>query len=64
MLGVRREAVNRSAVILQNKKLIEYTRGKMRILDRANLEKISCSCYAVIKAEEQSFPVNGNIALH
>ncbi len=57
MLGVRREAVSKSAVILQNKKVIEYTRGKMRILDRKKLEKISCPCYAVIKAEEQSFPL-------
>lgn len=56
MIGVRREAVNKSAVILQNKEIIEYTRGKMRILDRAKLEKISCQCYTLIKAEEQNFP--------
>ena len=58
MLGVRREAVNKSAVSLQNQDIIEYTRGKMQILDRANLEKISCFCYVVIKDEEQSFPIN------
>lgn len=57
MLGVRREAVNKSAVILQNSRIIEYNRGKMRILARANLEKLSCPCYAFIKAEEQSFPI-------
>jgi CRP-like cAMP-binding protein len=57
MLGVRREAVNKSAVILQSSRIIEYSRGKMRILSRANLEKLSCPCYADIKAEEQSFPV-------
>ncbi len=56
MIGVRREAVNKSAVILQDMEIIEYTRGKMKILDRGKLENISCSCYAVIKAEEQSFP--------
>lgn len=57
MLGVRREAVNRSAVVLQNKQIIEYTRGSMRILDRSRLVKITCSCYFLTKAEEQSFPI-------
>lgn len=57
MLGVRREAVNKSAVGLQRQKLISYNRGKMLILDRAGLEKISCPCYSVIKSEEKSFPV-------
>lgn len=55
MVGVRREAVNKAAVILQNKEIIEYTRGKMRILDRVKLEKISCVCYFFITDEEQSF---------
>jgi len=55
MLGVRREAVNKSAVVLQSKHIIEYTRGKMRILDRAKLEEHSCFCYAFIKDEEHSF---------
>lgn len=54
MLGVRREAVNKSAVILQKQNLIQYTRGKMQILNRAKLEKTSCLCYSVIKAEEVS----------
>lgn len=58
MLGVRREAVNKSAVILQKQNLISYNRGKMQILDPAKLEKTSCPCYEVIKAEELSFPLN------
>ncbi len=58
MIGVRREAVNKSAVILQKQKLISYNRGKMQILNRKKLEKISCPCYAVIKAEELSFPLS------
>ena len=56
MLGVRREAVNKSAVILQNKKIIEYTRGKMRILDRAKLEKISCSMLRRHQSRRTKFP--------
>ena len=57
MLGVRREAVNKSAVTLQQQQLISYSRGNMSIINRAELEKISCLCYGIIKDEEESFPV-------
>jgi CRP-like cAMP-binding protein len=57
MLGVRREAVNKSAVILQHEQLISYSRGNMSINNRAGLEKASCQCYGIIKDEEKSFPV-------
>ncbi len=39
MLGVRRQSVMVMAGILQNAGLIIYSRGNMRILDRAGLEK-------------------------
>ena len=45
MLGVRREAVNRAATIFQRRKLISYSRGKMSIDNRAELEMIACDCY-------------------
>lgn len=57
MLGVRREAVNKSAVILQQQQLISYSRGNILITDRQGLELRACQCYAMIKAEETSFPV-------
>lgn len=57
MLGVRREAVNKSAVTLQQQQLISYSRGNLSIINRANLEKASCLCYGIIKDEEKSFPV-------
>jgi CRP-like cAMP-binding protein len=51
MLGVRREGVNEGALRLQHAGLIRYTRGHISVLNRAELERRSCECYAVVKRE-------------
>ena len=51
MLGVRREGVTEAAAKLQRAGLISYTRGRIEVLNRKRLEKRSCECYAVVKAE-------------
>lgn len=51
MLGVRREGVTDAAGKLQKLGVIEYTRGRITVLDRAKLEQLSCECYAVVKKE-------------
>ena len=51
MLGVRREGVTDAAGKLQRDGLINYSRGHITVLDRPKLEKRSCECYQVVKAE-------------
>ena len=51
MLGVRREGVTEAAGALQADGIIQYSRGKITVLDRAKLETRVCECYAVVKRE-------------
>jgi CRP-like cAMP-binding protein len=51
MLGVRRATVSEAATALQGRGLIEYTRGRLTVLDRPGLERASCGCYGIIRAE-------------
>ena len=51
MLGVRREGVTDAAGKLQKHGVIEYSRGQITVLNRPELENLSCECYAVVKKE-------------
>jgi CRP-like cAMP-binding protein len=49
MLGTDRPTVSLAAGILQNEKIIEYTRGAVQILNHEKLEGCACECYGVIQ---------------
>ncbi|MFN2644883.1 MAG: Crp/Fnr family transcriptional regulator, partial [Burkholderiales bacterium] len=63
MLGVRREGVTEAAGKLQADGLIEYSRGRITVLDRARLERRVCECYSVVNREyERLFPADTVVA--
>ena len=49
MLGSRRTTVTVVAGALQRSGFIEYSRGRVRIIDHKNLEAAACDCYKVVK---------------
>jgi CRP-like cAMP-binding protein len=53
MLGVRRAGVSVAMRQLLEQKIIAYTRGRVRVLDRGRLEEASCRCYQITRAQYQ-----------
>lgn len=51
MLGVTRSTLNRSMHKLKLRRLIDYSRTKIMIIDLPGLEAISCECYGVLRDE-------------
>jgi CRP-like cAMP-binding protein len=49
MLGTDRPTVSLAAGVLQDRQIIEYVRGAVKILNRAKLEACACECYRVIQ---------------
>ena len=57
MLGIPTVGVTKAAGVLERKKLISYSRGNIRILDRKGLEAAACTCYRFIKNLQDSAQV-------
>jgi len=51
MLGVRRVGVTQAARSLQARKLIDYNRVNIRILDDKGLKAAACECYALVNGK-------------
>ena len=49
MLGSSRPTVSLAAGLLKEERLIDYSRGVIRIIDVKRLEKRACECYRIIK---------------
>jgi CRP-like cAMP-binding protein len=54
MLGVRRTSVTEVAGKMQARGLIGYSRGNIKILDRAGLKALSCECYETLRVRAPS----------
>jgi CRP-like cAMP-binding protein len=50
MLGVRRATVTVIAGALQKAGVINYSRGRIHIVNRRGLESVACECYAVVRS--------------
>lgn len=59
MMGVNRTSISLAAQAMQDKGIIDYSRGKIKILDRPALEASSCECYQVVKMRFDAFVKSG-----
>ena len=55
MLGVRRPTVSEAARRLLNGGLVDYRRGRVRIIDRRGLERQACECDAILRQQRVLF---------
>ncbi len=58
-LGVRREGITDAACKLQAAGLIEYSRGRIAVPDRARAEAFCCECYGVVRRALALLPAAG-----
>ncbi len=54
LIGARRTTVSEAAAQLRRKKVIAYSRGVIRIVDRPGLEAAACDCYGMLKSRLDS----------
>lgn len=50
LIGARRSTVSEAAAQLRRRKVIAYSRGVIRIVDRPGLEAAACDCYGMLKS--------------
>jgi CRP-like cAMP-binding protein len=55
MLGVTRSEISRAASELRELDLIDYSRGRLTVINRAGLKDKACECYLVIKQAIKDF---------
>ncbi len=55
MLGTRRASVTVAAGALQKRGLIKYTRGEVKVVDRARLEGAACECYQAMVIQSRNW---------
>jgi CRP-like cAMP-binding protein len=63
MLGLTVAPVMKLADELQALGLLTHKGGQIRVIDRAGLEKKSCECYGVVKAETDRLLPQGDVLL-
>jgi CRP-like cAMP-binding protein len=63
MLGTRRTTVTEVAGGLQRKGLIEYHRGTVKVVNRPELEGVSCGCYRIVTRIYESIYTRDKVAL-
>lgn len=50
LIGARRSTVSEAATQLRRRKVIAYSRGVIRIVNRPGLEAAACDCYGMLKS--------------
>lgn len=65
LLGVRRETITESAIILQERGMIKYRRGQIAVLDRVGIATLCCECYMSMRGEtDRLLPNRSTTPLH
>ncbi|MET3840989.1 Crp/Fnr family transcriptional regulator [Bradyrhizobium sp. OAE829] len=60
MLGVRRTSVTTVAKTLQASGMINYTRGRIEIMDVEGLKDSACECFETVKQQYRQLLINPN----
>ena len=54
MLAVRRAGVSVAADAMRTRGLIQYSRGRITVTDRAGLEAVACECYGMVRQQRDA----------